>query len=413
MKSKIYLLLIPAIVILFAVIGFGAQNSKTERGEKCCPPKKCETPEVKKGQCCEKPKEKKETCCEKPCNSCDKIPEPSPAPCNCAFNCPARVVPQCNWNVNVFGSFLYWQQRERGLELGEKFENTSNTTNDSSVNMDFDYHPAFKVGLGFNSNTDDWTTSFEYTRFKSTSQKTTRVDFVADETYLQEAWVSNDLYQMVYDQLGFTSTSNVVKSIEAKWRLDLNLIDFTAGRPYWLGTKIYLQPLVGLRGGWINQKYTTHNVAPLLIGASDRADFDIYYTGKSKSWLIGPRIGIGSNWLLGCSGFRFFGNASASLFYQDIKTKINNEAPVQGVLTTAQKYNFNHKMAVVTPSFDSILGFGWGSYFNNNKWHFDFTAGYEFQYFYNQNAIRIEPINFSDAPSLMLHGLNLTAKFDF
>lgn len=434
MKNKVFLL-IPAAVAILAIIGFGAQKTRADKNENCPPKKVCEEPikkECPKKECpkkeCKPCKEKmKEEPCpvKKECCPCEKVktcrlPEPSPAPCQCAYNCPARVIPQCEWDVNFFGTFLYWKPQERALELAGKNNHTTSATSnllvDTNINMDFDYKPAFKVGFGLNTVRDDWTTTFEYTRFKSKNNKSSTIDLANfDGSSLVEYWINSALYSELFTAIASTvDTANVARATKASWKLNFNLVDFALGRPYWLGTKLTLQPLVGVRGGWINQRFNMNNISPFHVAdAATTTDFNIYYRGKLSSWLLGPRVGIGTNWYLGECGIRAFANASASLFYQHFKTTIKQNVPIQSVMTQEIEILLKHKIGLINPSFDALFGFGYGSYFNNNKWHFDFAVGYEFQFFYNQNAFKVEPRSVGDAAALSFQGLNVTAKFDF
>ena len=67
------------------------------------------------------------------------------------------------------------------------------------------------------------------------------------------------------------------------------------------------------------------------------------------------------------------------------------------------------------------FGFGWGSYFGDNKWHFDMALSYDFEMFTNQNYMQVlaNAQRAQNIPShyafgdLFLHGLTLTFRFDF
>lgn len=350
------------------------------------------------------------------------------APCNCGYNCPARINPKCPWDFDIYGDFLYWQPRERGLELTSEYTATPEalltSTNSRVINMNFDYKPAFKVGIGMNSDMDDWTTQLEYTRFQSThhaSKTIAAADVTITTNHLSDLWISPAFYGVLLNTLSGglpLVTDFAVRHADANWKVNFNVIDFVVGRPYWLGTKLTLNPFIGVRGGWINQKYSYNSIVRKISTATD---YDFSLVNRSKSWLVGPRVGVESKWLLG-AGFRFFGNGAANMFYQDFKTRSKLTVPTTAgmnsifSITTAEIVSKGfHKEAFVNFSLDTCLGFGWGSYFNDKSWHFDLSAGYEFQYFYNQNSIRTEIVSDYDADAcgLMLHGLTVSARFDF
>jgi len=92
-----------------------------------------------------------------------------------------------------------------------------------------------------------------------------------------------------------------------------------------------------------------------------------------------------------------FGNAAASLNYQHSKARIKDAAPIQNELLEDLETIASQTNSLIIPAFEAAIGFGWGSYFNDKRWHFDLTAGYEFQFYYNQNAIIGEFYSSSDS----------------
>ena len=134
-------------------------------------------------------------------------------------------------------------------------------------------------------------------------------------------------------------------------------------------------------------------------------------SAKANSWAVGPRIALGTNWLLG-SGFRIYGDTAASLVYQHIKADYSDYQD-----DTIDHY-VTYRNGQITPNFDLGAGFGWGTYFADNGWHFDMILGYEFQYFWNQNWMRWLKDNEAlfidgDAGDLMFQGLTVGIRFDF
>jgi hypothetical protein len=66
------------------------------------------------------------------------------------------------------------------------------------------------------------------------------------------------------------------------------------------------------------------------------------------------------------------------------------------------------------------MGFGWGRYFDNNNWHFDLSAAYDWQVFFNQNMLHsfsssYEMIakNTTVNGNLYVQGCTITARLDF
>ena len=390
MKKKIFQL-IPVIIVTFVTMtGFSYANAT-------CTPKP-----TKPDEC-------------KPCPPCPCEETPTTVePTTCAYNAPARVDIACGWDCWISGSFLYWQPRQKGLDVGyhtyPSVINGVNVTHSDPVNMDFDYHPAFKVGLGCSTDRDDWTFFVEYTRFYSSDSHSKDVASVfSDTNNLLSPWVYSDLYYRLL--LGYGEISY----IKGDWKLHTNILDLEIGRPFYLGKKLVFAPFFGARGGWIDQKYKF--TGTLRSTQTETDTLTIYASNKSDSWLIGPRAGLDTKWLLGC-GFRMFADMAAALFYQHFKTNVKQYIPRQTNVTTALERRYKNKIGYLTPNIEIGVGFGYGTYFADSTWHFDLTAGYEFHYFWNQNMMRhlndgAVYLTDGDAGDLMLHGLTITAKFDF
>lgn len=293
---------------------------------------------------------------------------------------------RCPWDVYFDASFIYWQPIQDNMELGLNVT----TGTDTAVNMDFDYKPGFKVGLGGNFDYDNWDLHAEYTWFHNTNSTsytaaagTTVVPFYANPTDI-------------------TGTSTAVNQ---SWRLRMDIGELTLGRWHYVGTKLTVRPSFGARGAWIRQKLSTN----FTTGAAT----DDSFTAKSTSWAVGPQIGLDTNWVLG-EGFRFYGNAEGDILYTRFNrlstTHVDDEA--DSVTISQRKYG------TVRTHLDLELGFGWGTYLDCNNWYMDFTAGYGFQVFFDQNMFRrfteTASVNsFSPNGNLYVQGLTVTFRLDF
>jgi hypothetical protein len=320
------------------------------------------------------------------------------------YSHPARVDVKGCYDWYVWGTYIFWQPRQDGLELAREVYTpdvpVGEERHTTLVHMDFDYHSGFKVGIGGNFERDDWSMDFEYTRFYTTDNKSKTLSRDLADLDIRRFWP----FWNEFDPGAFFH-------VGAKWRLRFNIIDGILARSYYVGTKLSFKPFVGLRGGWIHQKY--------------HADYSSNYTGtdvftylrsRSRSWLIGGRVGLDTNWHLG-EGFRFFGNTAASLFYQHFKTRVRNFLP-EGQATDSGLLVIREKEGYFNPNFEIAMGFGWGSYFCKDKWHVDLSAGYELHLFWDQNMMR-KMFDYMIARSdptpgdLVLHGLAVSLRFDF
>ena len=321
-----------------------------------------------------------------------------------AYNSPGRTEVKSPWDVYLSGSYILWQAKERGLDYATSYPATSNQ-DIYPLNMDFDYTSGFKVSICSKFDHDAWTVVVDYTRLHLSNHE---YSYARYQGYLLPTMI----YYRAVDL--DVHTNNRAFYTIGKWRLSYDMIDLEFGRPCYVGTCLTFKPHVGARGGWIEQKYHsiglfTHleeNQGDTLIQADSRA--------RTNTWLIGPRVSIDSNWLLGL-GFKLQGNVAAGVTYQYFKTTFKQDNFHQPVLLNI---NAKDKIGYVTPNFDLALGLAWGSYFANHNWHVEFSFLYDFLYFWSQNTMR----QFSDkclrrietkAANLVLHGMNLSLRFDF
>ncbi|MEI6243175.1 MAG: Lpg1974 family pore-forming outer membrane protein [Chlamydiota bacterium] len=311
-----------------------------------------------------------------------------------AYNSPGRIDVNGALDIFITGSFLYWTAKEKGLEVGAR------TTSAHKVTTGYigqEYKPGFKVDLGINLDHDSWVLDLEYTRIHLKQHGAIGANTGTDE--MDSFWTNH-------------ASGTTYNHLSGHWRLRADLLDLKLGRPFYLGTYLTVRPSFGFRGGWLNQKYTSKQT--FVSGSHSTVNV------KQNTWLVGPRAGIGSSWLLG-AGFRFIGDVNAGLYFQQFKT------PYKDVINNASTYSESHdkKQNILTTNLEFFTGLGYGTYFDHNNWHFDLLIGYNFQIFFDQNRMREVASNVMNtlidanspspgsAANLFLHGLVVTARFDF
>ena len=306
-------------------------------------------------------------------NACPAKPECGCPPCGCAdlktptisaYNFPARVDVCGSYDFFVKGTYIYWQPYEEQMLIGY-FEDVTNNDREF-LYMDFQHKSGFKVGAGYNFSYDDWTAYLEYTRFHATN--TTSISALPP-------W--SDEFNWHWGAPG----ADFFPSRE-RLKIDLDMLDLEFSRWEYRGKCLIFNPFFGLKGGWLDQSF--------------RQQIDT--------------TGLYSDWKL-CYGFSFFGKNALSLVCQkmyNIKSSFPNGSTqtYTRVMSTSQ-YN-------VTPIVELIIGAKWQSYFYKNNYHFDVSAGYELQYFWDQNYMWQNLTSENDnSGSLNFQGLNISANFDF
>ncbi len=201
------------------------------------------------------------------------------------------------------------------------------------------------------------------------------------------------------------------------------------GRTYYVGKSLIFRSAWGARAAWIlqNVHVTYENLTalkttdPLGVVASVPGVVNIYQ--RSHSWAVGPRAGLCMDWMLGC-GLRFFGSGYGDILYT--KYKIQDKTALLPFVASTKTLPGNpvqvvtaDKFGVLRTHLDFEMGFGWGSYFDNNNWHIDLSAAYGWQVFFDQNMFRhFESAtyvggNTNPHGDLFVQGLTATLRVDF
>lgn len=339
------------------------------------------------------------------------------------YNAPARVDVRGSWSLFTTGSFVFWQLSQDNMEVAfaDNLSNTAYTTNNqiqgNLVQMDFDYKPGFKVGLGVNFDHDDWDAFAEYTRIHTSNSTSTNGVSLASgaPAPLLPTWGHPYVIQ-----------TNAYNTAFEHWHCNLDTINLDMGRVYYVGTQLTFRPFFGGRSALITQNVHVNYVNTGFANAAGTfvevpGVMDVYQ--RNQSWSIGPRAGVNTNWMVG-QGIRFFGNANADILYT--KYKLQNKTTfiatnTVGSFTTGQNlFQISKERTIALRTHMELeLGLGWGSYFDNNNWHIDLSAAYGFQVFFDQNMLSTFLNSSMPGRVLQPHGnlyaqgLTATVRFDF
>ncbi|MBS0615034.1 MAG: hypothetical protein JSR58_00595 [Verrucomicrobia bacterium] len=316
-----------------------------------------------------------------------------------------------NWDWFIQASFIYWHVSQGAMDIDLSTQRFSDGTTSAFANpghidfQNFKYKPGFKVAMGFDSQFDNWVPFAEYTWL----HHTTKMNKTADENQalVLGSWVP--------------AKNNSAQSLSSEWKFDLDILDFAISRPYYQGTRLTVNPVVGLRAMWLKQTneleftpFSTQNDPAFTKRAETKYE--------NKSWALGPRLGFYSSWHLG-AGFRAIGNAFASILYtryNKVELKSDQvDTASSNLLHVSPVHIRTSRINTLRPQVEMNLGLGWGEYIFGHDYHIDFSATYDFMVFWNQNMNRALSLRtggggaFGDLGDLYIHGLTLTGRFDF
>lgn len=313
-----------------------------------------------------------------------------------AYNTAASVALSCGWDVDVYASFLYWHVQEDGLSLA--ITSLGLLQPPGVAFPEFTYKPGFKVGVGCDTNYDDWVTWVEYTWLhQSTSNSVAPPSLV---TGLPGRW-------SLANWDNFLPLGAVGAPVQSSWKMHLDLVDAALSRPFYQGTRLTVSPYVALRALWIRQRIEIN---------METATVPTRVTNQSRCWSLGPVAGSMAYWLVG-KGIRVEGKAAGSLLFTKYTGLAHKELNPVISSTTSVGGNMGN-YSCVRPTAELGLGLGWGSYLYCQRYYIDFSARYDFMLLWSQNMLREisnSMINGLGAGigDLSLQGLTLTGRFDF
>jgi len=326
------------------------------------------------------------------------------------YNGPSRIDVRGSWDFSTDLSFIYWQLTQENMEVAfsnntaaSQLPSEAGSTGNAQgnfVELDFKYKPGFKIGFGLNLDQDNWDVYSEYTWLHTTnSTKTQRID----SGILLPTWGHPSI-----------TGENVFNTAHEKWLCNFDFVDLELARSYYVGSSLTFRPFFGGRAAWIRQSLNVEyvNLSTTLSSPITATPGTQNTILRTRSWGIGPRAGIDTQWNLG-QGIRLFGNGSADLLYTRYVVQTKN---IFGSKSFISRENPGYLRAHL----DLEMGFGWGTYLDSYNWHIDLSAGYGFQAFFDQNMFRSfgggdTMMAQSTAPNgnLFAHGLTATFRFDF
>jgi hypothetical protein len=303
------------------------------------------------------------------------------------FNAPSRVEVRGSWDIYGTASFIYWQLVQDNMEVAfvDKLSNAkylANQVRGKPSQMNFDYKPGFKVGLGMNLDLDYWDVYADYTMLHAKNHAST------NSPTLPKGGIGP-----LFPTGGHPSVvpTNVYNGASENWRSNLDLVNLDLGRSYFVGTQLTFRPFFGMRGAFITQNthytYVNHSFISAIEPFEVPGVMNVF--NRAHSWGVGPRVGLNTDWMLGL-GIRFFGNANVDVLYTKYKVKNNATfiatTTVDGVAAEGDNFFFKSisKAPTLRTHLDLELGLGWGSYFDSSNWHIDLSAAYGFQVFFDQ-----------------------------
>jgi opacity protein-like surface antigen len=286
---------------------------------------------------------------------------------DCAFGHRRGISPSRSCNFWISGDFLYWSTCMDGFSC-EYGDTTINTTIVNSVpttsiteeneDIDFEWGPGFRIGLGGDWPCSGWDVGVFWTRFFGEGQ--------AHHEHNR-----------------------------ADWRLHFDTLDAVLGRKFWVGKRVDLRPFVGLRYAQIKQKLHTH-LRTNIIAATGNSTVTSTIKDRQGMWAFGPELGLEADFYFG-RGWSIYGNLDGAILYGHTKTRFDNTdtfALADNICNSTSASCSNQKVL------DVGIGIRW------EIKYFTFQGGLEQHTYFDYNGIGC-------CGDLNLFGCNLSAAVHF
>lgn len=330
--------------------------------------------------------------------------EPLPLPTKDATRS-ARTCHDLN-GVYVTADFIYWKARQDGMEYVAVFDlnfpsSTFTQINIRATEIDFEYKPGFRLGLGGDLPWDGWDLYLNWTwlSFDISSTKTSdKADLFLIEGLLNEA-----------PFLGTRASIN--------WDFTHNALDFEMGRRLFLSSSLTVRPAWGLKAVWFDDKIKRRldNVesinpnGPGQPGAPEFANFNF------DIWGIGPMLSLAGKWNW-VYGLGLVGQFSGAILWYDLDERTNvqdNNLNNQGggaAVVSQTNVRLKHSTHRIRPYVQAFVGLDWEWCFIPKWLSVQLAVGYEAQYFW---SMIVDPINSHDDLPISFEGLTVKARIDF
>ncbi len=281
------------------------------------------------------------------------------------YNTATRPMVKRGINVWVEGEALLWQAVEDNLTYIYTGNNNNGQRNRDLKNPDFDWDWGFRVGAGYDIPRDGWDIDLYWTHIRNTASDDEHSN---SSTLLTQVW-----------NVGAFPFNGSINFAKGDWQVNLEQVDLTLGREFFVGKHLTFRPFAGLRSDWIFQKYKVEvKGAEFITGAP--LEQETKFT--NRFWGFGFAGGFNTDWRLGC-GFSIYGDADFSILmgFFDIDQKgTQNDLKIW-----SQDKNFRSAKAIA----DLGLGFKWFRRFCRDSFGITLKAGYEYHLFFNQNQFVI------------------------
>lgn len=291
----------------------------------------------------------------------------------------------------IVSDFLYWQAVQEGMEYAVASRSLSEM--DGKIrDIDFDWAPGYRIGLGYLFKDHQWDLLLNWTRFHNHASAFSRR---REGRALTALWIPDDIL------------SGETQDASARWHLQYDIVDLELGRSFDISKALSARPFVGLRAACIHQHVRFHYEDVHQMSSADL--FDMVTRGKNAYDAGGLRAGTELNFYLN-QHWSFYGAGSASLLYGDFDVNLRFQAPSEDL--NGQKLGYSSHESRIRSNVEGALGLQWETGYSDERYHLTLLLCYEWIEWFDQNQL-LRGVTYHTDGNLGLQGGTLRMAFKF
>jgi len=301
--------------------------------------------------------------------------------------------------LNFTADFIWWKTNIGGMEYamsgvadgGDYVPFGSNVKKGNIVQPNFDFAPGLKIGAGLDFAYDGW-------------------DLYANYTWLNGATKHNSISShsgnaavTLIPTVGLNggSFNTYITKQRSKWRQYFDVIDLELGRNFFISRHLTLRPHFGLKSAWIGEKFK-------LWCLDENTNFIDKQTRNQNLWGIGIRAGVNTVWHFS-RNWGLYGDLAATGLWSDFHVTAKDRETHLPTATTANTLNTRQVITEVIPVVELGLGLTYMTWFDNDQYLFQASAGWEKQVWLDFNHF----MHTYRTGNLSLQGLTIKLGFAF
>lgn len=351
----------------------------------------------------------------------------------------------CDSQWSLEAQFLYWKAHVDSLpisRLTSTFTDKTEVKDNDGCHYDaivservgfdtryphFKWRPGVRLVLGYKNPECVWDANASWTYLYSHAHGDQHQGTPGsnEEVVLESAWPSG-LSDPV--SIGNGSHKHEIKIVDARargrWSLNYNVFELSFGHTYTACDCFSLRPHADLKVAWIDQRFSSYLARDISVKLHHKEIDGTFYAGthaKRRFTGVGPQVGLGLSWDLGC-GWNVFADAYGALLYARPKVSwsahsdadINHEQLQETVGSGGCNKRRNHERSLFYNT-GIAVGFGWNTWLCDNSYLVSLKLAWEEHIYFNQNNFHrgFSVQGSEEKGELSLYGLTVAVGLDF